>query len=412
MPPKSSSPSASKWRQFIHPEGQPYFLLNHEEFAIVTEANLEDPETEGQFISCLELVKKELQYHNIKLPPRCELFLELRDDRTLCNYYFVDHAAKGLFWIEDLGTDLLDISAAMSPSHLGRTLERLYWAHLEFFPMHHELNEQASIFPYTADTCRQFLKFVSRQRARLASAILNQQFISFYQQESAQLDSRHETRPAHAWRHRWLSNIANLMLWGIPGYYNGLLEDLCAHDHPSADQWTQFMSLCLAAWTRSLVSVNQNAARASICLANVREDSLSTAIPLIISCTLTVISALCLDVKLRRLAEASASIGERYLKSVKSTSVGFLPLAVVFSLPQAGYMWAIGFFVAQVLSVAWRSPDQVVVLVVLAFLILSFASMWVTLPGDAGLASLLNSCVSSVYSYIYPSTNLEDESIV
>ncbi|KIJ07548.1 hypothetical protein PAXINDRAFT_102913 [Paxillus involutus ATCC 200175] len=55
---------------------------------------------------------------------------------------------------------------------------------------------------------------------------------------------------------------------------------------------------------------------------------------------LSIISTLCLDMKYRPLAEADAASAERYLQSVKSASLGFLPLAIVFSLPKASYMLA------------------------------------------------------------------------
>jgi hypothetical protein len=161
-------------------------VLDNEGFPVITEANLEDAETEAHILDSLHLVSKELQCHDIKVPPRCELFLELEEDLSICNYYFVDHASKGLFWLEELGTELLDIPAAMSSSHLERALEKVYWVHLEFFPMHHEhdqelsqileeliniishgqadrLTSRTSTFPYTADTCKHFLRLLSRK---------------------------------------------------------------------------------------------------------------------------------------------------------------------------------------------------------------------------------------------------------
>ena len=88
-------------------------------FDIVTEANIEDAPTQGRILDCITQAGKELYCHDIKVPPRCELFLELGDDYMSCNYYFVDHIGKVLFWLEDICTDVLDIPPAVSPSHLG-----------------------------------------------------------------------------------------------------------------------------------------------------------------------------------------------------------------------------------------------------------------------------------------------------
>ncbi|KAF9236645.1 hypothetical protein BU15DRAFT_76745 [Melanogaster broomeanus] len=431
----ASSPSASRWQRFIHPEGQPYFVLYNEEFPVVTEANLEEAETEAQILDSLSVVTKELRCHDIEVPPRCELFLELDEDRS------------GLFWLEDLGTELLDIPAAMSPSHLDTALEKVYWVHVEYFPMHHEPHDQGlsqivddlyniishgqadrltsrtSTFPYTADTCKRFLRILSRKSgqsvdgytlcyaARLASAIANQRFITFYGQQSAQLDRLQEMYPGDVLEHRWLSTVANLMLWGIPGHYNTLLEDLYVNEQVYADQWTYFMSLCLADWTTSM-SWTFPVLIASILLANVRGGTISTAIPTIVSCGISIASASCLHLRHSPLAESSASFGARYLRQAKSTSVGFLPSAVVFSLPKATYMWAVGFLFAQFLFIASRSVSKLVALVAASFLaVLLLFILWVISPEEPGVVSLFRSLSTSYVTHLYSGAAREDESM-
>lgn len=116
----TSTPSVLKWRRLTHPEGQPYFVLTGEfEFAVVTAATIEDVQTEGQILDYAKLATKELQYRGITVPLGCELVLELGDDYISCNYYFVDHVAKRLFWLTDVQTESFDIPPAKSPSHLG-----------------------------------------------------------------------------------------------------------------------------------------------------------------------------------------------------------------------------------------------------------------------------------------------------
>lgn len=107
----------------MHPEGQPYFILSGEfAFVVVTEANVEDLHTRERVLDCIMEASKELYPLGVKLPSRCELFLELGDDPASCNYYLVNHAEKVLFWIDDVCTDLLDIPPAASPLHLGALL--------------------------------------------------------------------------------------------------------------------------------------------------------------------------------------------------------------------------------------------------------------------------------------------------
>lgn len=118
--PHSSISLTADWQPYVHPEGQPYYVLFSKfEFAVVTEANMRDLPTQGRILDCVRVANKELQLHDIKVPSQCELFLELGDDQLSCNYYFVDHIGKCLFWLDDMATECLDIPAAMSSSHLG-----------------------------------------------------------------------------------------------------------------------------------------------------------------------------------------------------------------------------------------------------------------------------------------------------
>ncbi|KIJ61625.1 hypothetical protein HYDPIDRAFT_96268 [Hydnomerulius pinastri MD-312] len=443
MPPDQSPLLASEWWRFIHPEGQPYFVYNRGKFEVVTEANVENPGIGRRILDWLELVEAQLKEHDIAVPQACELFLELDEvQQHSCNYYFVDHTSRALFWLEDLGTDLLDISAATSRSHLEQGLERLYWVHVEFFPMHHKgvflpevvdnlydvishgqadrLTSRTSTFPYTPDLCNYFLKLLARKRglpvdgytlcyvARLYGAISNQRFMTFYGQEGAQLDRLQEMYPEEAREHQWMSTVANTTLWGIPRYYDSLLEDLFVNEQVYADQWTRFMSLCLADWSNSLSFVSS----ASILLANVRGGTLATAIPSIFSCTLSIASASCLHLRHQPLAEASAATAARYLRSAKSYTVGFLPSAVVFSLPKGSYLWGVGFLVAQFLFVASRNINRFVALAAATILaaILLFI-VWVISPEEGSWLSLLRSFTSSFSPHLYPSTTAEHDSM-
>ncbi|KAG8216880.1 hypothetical protein J3R82DRAFT_7147 [Butyriboletus roseoflavus] len=436
-------------RRFVHPEGQPYFVLTGEfDFAVVTEANVEDERTKGRILDCVRVVTKELQSHSIKVHPRCELFLELGDNDMTCNYYFVDHVGKELFWLEDIGTELLDIPAAMSSSHLERALERLYWVHVEFFPMHHDSHEQefsqiaddlyniishgqadrltsnTSTFPYTADTCRQFLKLLSRKRgqrmdgytlcyaARLASAIMNQRFITFYGQRSAQLDRLQEMFPTDVVEHKWLSTVADLVMWSIPRHYDSLMQDLYVNEQVYADQWTHFISICLADWTSS-ISSSFPVLIAALILANVRGGTVFTSIPSVLSCAISIASGSCLHLSHQPLAESSATVGARYLRFAKWNSLGFLPSAVAFSLPRAGYLWGVGLLTAQFIFIASQSVSRFVALLIACVIAAILVFMLCVIhPEDASMASLCRSLVSLCIPHLYGLDTREGESMV
>ncbi|KAF8137515.1 hypothetical protein EV363DRAFT_1318186 [Boletus edulis] len=442
--------SSPKWQRLVHPEGQPYFVLSGEfAFAVITEANMEDAQTQGRILDGITAANTQLYCHDTKIPPRCELFLELGHDQVTINYYFVDHIERELFWLEDLCTEFLNIPPAASSSHLKTELRRLYWVHVEFFPMHHvheqqlefskmvddlcnvishgqadRLTSKTSTFPYTADTCRQFLELLSRKRgqrmdghtlcyaARLAGAISNQQFVTFYGQQTAQLDRLQEMFHPNDVQHKWLSNAANFLMWG-------LLDDLYVNEEVYADQWTRFLSTCLADWTSSLswslpVLISQKRIlRASLLLANVRGGTMSTSIPSVLSCAVSITSASCLHLRHHPLAESSAGVGARYLRFAKSSTVGFLPSSVAFSLPRAGYLWGVGLLTAQFLFVASQSVSKFVALVAgSAIAAMMLFVLCVIHPEDASMASLFRSLTSLCIPRLYDLEASEDESMV
>ncbi|KAI9569947.1 hypothetical protein HD554DRAFT_2313291 [Boletus coccyginus] len=427
---RSRTSSTTNWKRAVHPEGQPYFVLSDEfAFVVVTEANIEDAQTQRRILECIEAANGGLSSHDIKPPPRCELFLELTADHAVCNYYFADHIGKVLFWLDDLCTELLDIPATASDSHLETELERLYWVHVEFFPMHHvheqqflplvddicniishgqadRLTSSTSTFPYTADRCRDFLETLSRKRgqhmdgytlcyaARLAGAIGHHRFITYYGQPHAQLDRLQEMFPADVIQHRWLVTVANLPMWGVPLHYLNLLDDLYTNEQVYAEQWTHFMSICLADWTSSL-SWSFPVFIGSILLANVRGGTISASIPSVFSCAVSIASASCLHLRHQPLVESSASVGARYLHFARSSTIGFLPSSVAFSLPRAGYLWGVGFLIAQFFFVASQSVSKLAALVAASgiFAILMFV-LSVIHPEGASISSLFQSFTS------------------
>jgi hypothetical protein len=285
------------------------------------------------------------------------------------------------------------------------------------------LTSKTSTFPYTADTCRQFLKLLSRKKgqrvdgytlcyaARLAGAIANQRFMTFYGQQHAQLDRLQEMFSTDVLQHKWLATAGNILMWGIPLHFNNLLDDLYVNEQVYADQWTHFVSVCLAEWTTSL-SWSFPVFIASILLANVRGGTISTSIPSVLSCAVSIASASCLHLRHKPLEESSAAAGARYLRFARSSTLGFVPLSVAFSLPRASYLWSIGFLTAQFLFVAFQSVNKFVALMAACVIaaILMFL-VCVIHPEDASIASL--SRLTSLYMpRLYSLDARLDESMV
>ena len=77
-------------------------------------------------------------------------------------------------------------------------------------------------------------------------------FGNFYGQRPAKLDRLQKVLYTDDVQHKWISTVANVLMWGIPRRYTKYLDDLYVNEYVYADQWTHFMSVCLADWTTSL----------------------------------------------------------------------------------------------------------------------------------------------------------------
>jgi hypothetical protein len=97
--------------------GSPYFFEPIR--SIVCEGNLRDS-------AVLEAVNNASDHILSKLAARIkggmkdmELYLHLDQNDNTCRYYFVDHIARTLFWLEEVVSSDLGLSTAASPRNMG-----------------------------------------------------------------------------------------------------------------------------------------------------------------------------------------------------------------------------------------------------------------------------------------------------
>ena len=106
------------WSCHIQPEGKSYFsLLDFPR--TVTDVYMGNQTARSRIIRFTATVSKELQARNIVLPESSELFLSPSDDdENSCKYYFVDHEARTVWWLNDHDSDELLPEPVVSQSHL------------------------------------------------------------------------------------------------------------------------------------------------------------------------------------------------------------------------------------------------------------------------------------------------------
>ena len=61
-----------------------------------------EPDVSDQLNAWLAIIFSVITEKDIHLPESSHLFLEIRQDLCACNYYFVDHVRRTVFWLHTL----------------------------------------------------------------------------------------------------------------------------------------------------------------------------------------------------------------------------------------------------------------------------------------------------------------------
>ncbi|EEB90677.1 hypothetical protein MPER_11083 [Moniliophthora perniciosa FA553] len=226
------------WSPYTHPEGQLYFFRNTP-LRIVTESYLYDSQTLTKALHWSKHIESILEDKQIPLSQHIELFIYIEDDG--CSYYLVNHATQTQFWLEEVDTSELGLSDLDSDSHLRLALTELYWAHVEYFPMHSGglpakvVDDLICVLSHAlTEECRQLLDVVKVARdrstdghqvcamARIWRTIFRNRVETHYGQEIARL-SRDQpiiydnTKPTRVFE------VANLLTFKTAGRYHAKL---------------------------------------------------------------------------------------------------------------------------------------------------------------------------------------------
>jgi hypothetical protein len=143
----------AQWSDLVHPEGKIYFHWNSG-LRVVSESYLYNSVTAENISAWVLEIEEQASEKGFAFTDHTELFLQL--DGIDCNYYFVDHGVRMLFWLDAYDSSELGILPVVSSSHLSKPnlfglfrgililyltrvealLEAQYWTHIENFCMH------------------------------------------------------------------------------------------------------------------------------------------------------------------------------------------------------------------------------------------------------------------------------------
>ncbi|KAJ7067895.1 hypothetical protein C8F01DRAFT_1116136 [Mycena amicta] len=136
---KANNPS-DDWQTCSHPEGAPYFF--HSKNRVFTDVNLFDKSLLVFIDETMKTILDFLRVHNVQLDDNVDLVLDeylFSDSSQGCQYYFVNHNSRCIFWMDYASSDLFSASHELmgisTASHIRHVLEEQYWYHCELFPL-------------------------------------------------------------------------------------------------------------------------------------------------------------------------------------------------------------------------------------------------------------------------------------
>ncbi|OAX38259.1 hypothetical protein K503DRAFT_718438 [Rhizopogon vinicolor AM-OR11-026] len=398
------------WKAYVHPEGALYLYNGRRR--TFTEANM-DKTTFRLVDGCVDALHNlartksvNLENDNIELVVHVE---QAEDNAPVpCEYYFVDHVTRTLFWLHenDHATDNIfsGLQGVYDPSHIAHALEAEYWTHCERYPNHElervkllkELRElviyasaeiitsDASLSPFDAGELKSILELISHLDvnvndnnslhsncvvARFMQYFSRSKFFNFCGLPCARLDAdksvhREDTNLFYPVTISFSFALDAMLFWAPRAHYNDLRRvwvDECIN----APRWKDFSRNLMAEWTGitiySTVMLAVDVSFLAVPNVNIGQSQsvgiIATYIS-IIFITGSLIVSLLLARQTQRYGPESAEGAAELLSNMMGAFFGMRALATIHSLPYAMLMWGMIFFAISLLYNVFKSTTM------------------------------------------------------
>ncbi|KAG2344644.1 hypothetical protein BDR05DRAFT_961554 [Suillus weaverae] len=381
------------WQSCIHPEGALYlYNMNRKTF---TEAIM-DETTFHLLARCVDelydmLISRvpSLESDDIELVVQ----LWLAEGEMTCQYYFVDHAARTLFWLHDNREATMNIFSGLrgvdDPSHIRFALESEYWTHCERYPNHQmdrvkllkELREvvmhasaeiitsDMSLSPFDADELSRILELINHLRenaeendfphstciiARFMHYFYRAKFFNFCGLPCARLDADKSVYEEDTGFHLLISPLSlvfEAMLFWAPQAHLKDIRRVWVDECINTPRWKDFNRNLMTEWTGitiySTVMLAVDVSFLAVPNVNISQSQsigiIATYLS-IIFITGSLIASVLLARQNQRYGFESADKAAEFLSNLTGTFFGVKALATVHSLPYAMLMWGMIYF--------------------------------------------------------------------
>jgi hypothetical protein len=95
----------------------------------VTESWVEDPEILARLVPYIDEIERLLVETATQMSEssKVELYVRLQDPDEGCGYYLIEHTARTIFWVHEVGTEEMGLAPAISPTHLRESIHSHPW---------------------------------------------------------------------------------------------------------------------------------------------------------------------------------------------------------------------------------------------------------------------------------------------
>ncbi|KAH7909165.1 hypothetical protein BJ138DRAFT_1200448 [Hygrophoropsis aurantiaca] len=406
--PSSDQDIPEGWSFYIHPEGGQYFLC--ERTRTFTEVDICDPEILQDIEDFADTLHESLRLFiaekalSLNLD-EVELVLEPTEDEfgTLCCYYFVNHRARCLFWLQDYDADviLIDCKGVTSLSHKRFAIEAQYWKHWDYFPnmcpltqkIVDELRDMISYAtcghlsskgfpaPLSVDELKDHILVIDTikvdstlrdrrhsacvigetilgksddiltiSQGRIMYTVYRHKFVNFHGQKGARLQA---SRSVHGWSYTKSKKmmVATALLFHAPSTHLRSLHKIFVDEIANATTWNAFTTKLNNELQdfNLLATVLLNANVGFLAIQSVDDGNgislrqIASYLSLVASMT-SIIAGLIFVRHNRTSGRDSAREAAKFLDSMHDKKHGLEALAILYSLPYALLMWGMLFF--------------------------------------------------------------------
>ncbi|KAI6116134.1 hypothetical protein F5141DRAFT_648567 [Pisolithus sp. B1] len=397
------------WKAYRHPEGALFYLFDRT--PTFTEVNVVDEDVRKDVEYFSTFLWSELN-HEIgvevgRFPDfnleKVRLVVEPRSDENgvLCCYYFVDHANRSLFWLDEW--DAPGVFSACKGvetlSHRGLAIQAHYWGHWDLYPtgckVTEELMQEAkdmivhaicdhltsnvSSAPHNAEELKGFLGLLDHVKpnrpdeqdrghgavvfGRIMKIFYLNYYLNFHGEPCARLNF---DQSVHGWKYRpsTMMTICTPLLFFSPMTSIRNLNSIFVDRIVSKEKWNAFINRMNTYLTNTnlLATVLLNANVGFLSIHTVDDGNgttlrqISSYLSLMASLS-SILVGLILVRHNRTESQNFVFAAAKFLASLWHPKHGLEVLAILYGLPHAFLLWGmLLFFIA--LSAEWWNPGD------------------------------------------------------